>query len=270
MPAGLVEALESRRAAVTSSWREHRRSYLFAQAPEEGLFARWSDDPEDEETFAHEVEVRAVVGAEGPLRSPPVLEHGADWVLERAIEAEPCAGPACMEAVSAAAGRLAGLELPEGPPARREPAASAMRRRLRVLASPLSVADLRRAKSVLEAGGLPLVTSHGDFHPGNVLYHDGALWVVDWELSGRRPAGYDLMHFWATTEGPGDRDRLLEASIELVGPEHRRDLLLLRYAVVVRAIAAKLSAAMAFDRDPEGAGRLLELLPAVRAEAGLE
>ncbi|MEU4804676.1 aminoglycoside phosphotransferase family protein [Actinosynnema sp. NPDC023587] len=39
----------------------------------------------------------------------------------------------------------------------------------------------------------PRVLTHGDYHSGNVLWHDGALTgVVDWEGAAGGPAGYDV------------------------------------------------------------------------------
>jgi aminoglycoside phosphotransferase (APT) family kinase protein len=113
---------------------------------------------------------------------------------------------------------------------------------------------------------LASVTTHGDFHQGNVLISGGAAWVVDWELSGHGPAGSDLLLFASTVNSPEDRKGLLEAAAELAGD--RGEALRLAYAVLVRATAAKLSAAQPFDRDPEGAKRLLALLPAARQAAG--
>ena len=211
----------------------------------------------------HEVAVRELVGAEGPLRAPPVLERGMDWLLESAIEAEPFGGASHVELVAAAADRLRGLELPELPPRSTRGRAAA---RLRLLASPLPVADLRRARRIMAERRLPSVTTHGDFHPGNVLISGGAAWVVDWELCGRGPAGSDLLLFGATVESVEDRERLLEAAAELAGD--RSETLRLAYAVLVRAAAAKLSAAQPFDRDPHGAKRLLALLPRARRSAG--
>jgi thiamine kinase-like enzyme len=110
------------------------------------------------------------------------------------------------------------------------------------------------------------VTIHGDFHPGNVLISADAAWVVDWELCSHGPAASDLLHFGSTVESAEDRERLLEAAIELAGD--RSEAQRLAYAVLVRATAAKLSAAQPFDRDPEGAERLLALLPAARQASG--
>ena len=173
-----------------------------------------------------------------------------------------------MDAVVAAAGEIPLLELPPAPH-RPFGGRGALRRRMRVLRRGVPLRDLRASRRTLAAPELPVVTSHGDLHRGNVLVSGAAAWVVDWELSGRRPAGYDLMQFWATLPAPADRERLLESALASMGPEHREALFRLRHALVVRTIASKLSAPMDFDRDPAGAEALLELLPAVRAEAGL-
>ena len=263
IPPGLAEALERRGAKLERGWREGARSYLFASSPEGRLFGRASGDPADAATLEHEAAVRGIVGAEGPLRAPPVLERGMDWLLEAAIEPEPFGGVAHVELIAAAAERLQALGLPELPP-RPEPGRA--RARLRLLASPLPLADLRRARRVMAEIRLPSVTTHGDFHPGNVLISGGAAWVVDWELSGHGPAGSDLLLFGSTVESAEDRERLLEAAVELAGD--RGEALRLSYAVLVRATAAKLSAAQPFDRDPDGAKRLLGLLPAARRAAG--
>lgn len=263
IPLGLAEALERRGAKVERGWWEGARSYLFATSPEGRLFGRASRDPSDAAMLEHEAAVREIVGAEGPLRAPPVLERGRDWLLETAFEPEPFGGAAHVELVAAAAKSLQGLELPEQPP---RPERGRARARLRLLASPLPVADLRRARRVMAETRLASVTIHGDFHQGNVLISGGAAWVVDWELSGHGPAGSDLLLFGATVERAKDRERLLEAAVELVGD--RSEALRLAYAVLVRATAAKLSAAQPFDRDPAGAKRLLALLPAARQAAG--
>ncbi len=250
------------------TWREHFRGYLFADSAGGRLFGRWSDNPGDEPTFAHEAEVREIVGTEGPLRAPPVLDRAPRWLLEQAVDPEPSAGPECVDAVIAAAERIAELDLPPAP-IRTMGGRASLRTRGRILRSPLPLRDLRSARRTVADPGLPSVTSHGDFHRGNVLVRDGVAWVVDWELSGERPAGYDLMQFWATLERAEDRDRLFQAALSSVGPDLRPELLRLRHALVVRTIAGKFAAPMAVDRDRAGAHDLLELLPAVRAEAGL-
>jgi hypothetical protein len=268
IPASLAEALARRGAEVERRWDEALRSYLFAAAPGGPLFARMSADPDDVAVLEHEAAAREVVGTEGPLRAPPVLERGPNWLLVEAVEPVRCEGAERSVAVAAAAAAAALLELPPAPPrgGRRN---SRLRTGARRLRSPLSFRDLRTARRTLADPGLPAVTSHGDFHRGNVLIKDGVAWVVDWELSGMRPAGYDLMQFWATLERPDDRERLFEAAAAIVGAPRRPALLALRHALVVRAIAGKVAGPMSFDRDEAGARELLAQLPALRAEAGL-
>jgi Phosphotransferase enzyme family len=253
---------------VEQTWREDFRGYLVAHSPGGRLFGRWSDNPVDQATLEHEAAVREIVGAEGALRTPRVLDRGGSWLLEEAIDSEPCEGPENVDAVAAAAERIPQLDLPPAP-MRFGRRGGTIRRRVRLLRSPLPLRDVRASRRTLADPALPVVTSHGDFHRGNVLLKDETAWVVDWELSGERPAGYDLMRFWSTLEQAEDRDRLFEATVEFVGAVHRPALLRLRHALVVRTIAAKFSSSLAFDRDVAGAHELLALLPAVRAEAGL-
>ncbi len=43
-----------------------------------------------------------------------------------------------------------------------------------------------------EEAALPVVFSHGDFHPGNILWGDGCInAVIDWEFCGLKPICYD-------------------------------------------------------------------------------
>lgn len=43
--------------------------------------------------------------------------------------------------------------------------------------------------------GLIYSFSHGDFCPWNILYHTEKYYVIDWEMGGDRPLGYDLFTF---------------------------------------------------------------------------
>jgi hypothetical protein len=259
---GLAEALAARGAHVVEMWREAKRSYVIA----DGLFGRASSDSADVPVLEHEAAVRELVGTEGPLRSPEVVDRGPGWLLERRIDHEPPVGEGAVNAIAAAAARIAELSLPSAP-APRETSRVALSRRIRALFSPLPLSDYLAARRVLVDPGLPEVTCHGDFHARNVLFANGKLWVVDWELSGLRPAGYDLMTFWPTLERPEDRDRLFEATVDLVG--RRRELLRLRYALTVRTVATMLAGAQEFDRNKDRARELLAMLPGLRAEAGL-
>jgi hypothetical protein len=253
---------------VRRTWREHLRGYLLADSAAGRLFGRWSEDPADRPMLAHEAAVREIVGTNGPLRAPAVLERSADWLLEEAVDSEPCRGPDRVEAVAAAGEKVVQLDLPPAP-RRSGPRGALLRTRMRIIRSPLPLHDLRASRRTLADPGLPEVTSHGDFHRGNVLVRNGSAWVVDWELSGKRPAGYDFMQFWATLEEAEDREHLFELTVSSIGAARRRELLRLRHALVVRTIAGKIAAPMAFDRDPVGARDLLALLPALRTEARL-
>jgi Phosphotransferase enzyme family len=264
-PTSLATALRARDVRAARVWREHRRVYLRASAPQEDLFARYTTDPADEPTLAHEAAVRKIVGTAGGLRAPPILERGSSWLLERAIQGEPCTGRAAVDAVTAAAAALPRLDLPPGPAGRGRRVFAPLHRAARLVRSPLPSRDVVTARLILARPKLPLVTSHGDFHVGNVLFADGAAWVIDWEMCGRRPAGLDLMQMWATLELEEDRDRLFEAAVRHVGGS-RRQLLRLRYAVLVGTIAVLLAGAE-FERDAGGARRLLRLLPEIRAHA---
>jgi hypothetical protein len=263
-PPGLREALAARGGRVEKAWREGPRAYLPVDSPDGPLFARYSTAVEDVAALDYEAHVRALVGESGPLRSPAVVEQGAGWLLERRVV--PTEEP--VDVVVAAAAEIAALRLPPAPASssgRRglEP----LLRRLRLLGRPRLAVELVRARRLQARSKLPEVTTHGDFHPGNVLLADGAAWVVDWELAGRGPAGLDLMRYWATLERPDDRERLFAASVELVGEE--LELARLRYAVAVVTAADKLSHPRSLNRDPTGAAALLLLLPELRRAARL-
>jgi len=263
-PSGLPEALESRGALLEHAWREGPRAYLVLDSPEGPLFARYSTAPEDRAVLRHEAEMRALVGESGPLRSPKVHAQGEGWLLERRI----VVGAEPVELVVAAAAELATRSIPPLEASCDGGSRLArLARRLRLLSRPRLAREVLRARRLVAESTLPAVTTHGDFHPGNVLLADGAAWVVDWELAGRGPAGLDLMRYWATLGGGEDRERLYAATVELLGDE--RALARLRYALAVLTAADKLSHPSGLNRDPDGARALLELVPELRSDAGL-
>jgi hypothetical protein len=243
-----------------------------ADSPGGALFARYSSDPRDVAVFEHEAAVRRIIGSGGALRTPPVLDAGRAWLLELRKEAGAVKGADAVDAVVAAAAELPRHDLPQadGGSGRAAGMLLAARRRARVAVSRLRLRDVARARRIIEGTDLPLVTSHGDFHVENILVSESAAWIVDWELAGRRPAGYDLMQLWATLPEASERERLWQGALRVVGVEHERALRELRYALVVRTIANKLAAPQRFHDDREGAERLLALLPELRrASAGL-
>ena len=240
-------------------------------APEGWLFARYTTDVGDQPTLAHEVAVRQVVGTERALRAPAVLERGRSWLLETGIRAERAEGATAVDAIASAAAILPGLRLPEAPEHRRRRGPIAAIRRAALLGrSALETHDLLASRRILARPGLESVTIHGDFHVGNILLSRGVAWVVDWELCGHGPAGLDLMQCWATLDRAEDRERLFEAAVRQVGEHRRPEIVRLRYAVLVRTIAAKIAAPAEFDRDPEGAAKLVRVLPEIREQARRE
>ena len=264
----LLDAFAARDAEVVRVELDPPKTYLWARSATEELFAWQSAEPGSEAIVDYEVAVRAAVGTEGSLRAPPILARGRNWRLEPAVGEAPLGERDVVEAVAAAATRLAELELPAAPRGLgRERMNSKLLRRVRLLRAPLPLSDLVRARALLAASPLPTTTSHGDFHRRHILFSGGVLWVVDWEFAGRRPAGYDLMTLWADLEDEGDRHLLFELCVEMVGAECRRELLKLRYALLVRIIGDML---VADDdaHDPTAVPGLLALLPGVRADAG--
>lgn len=266
-PRGLADALRDREATVTALWHEHQRAYLRATTAAGEVFGRYGDDPRDRAVLEHEASARRAVAGAEPLLAPPVLARGPSWMLEVAIEPEPLEGAAAVGLAVEASLRLAELVLPSPPEqgGRREHLTAA-RRRLRTLGSILPLSDVIRARRLAGATELPEVTSHGDFHAGNLLLSDASVWVIDWELSGLRPAGFDLMQLSATLPDRADAETLFEVTVDRLGPGSRSGLLKLRYVHLVRTIAGKLAGAKSFNRDEEGARALMaELSDARRA-----
>jgi Ser/Thr protein kinase RdoA (MazF antagonist) len=264
VPRTLLEELDRRDARVTKHATEGRRTYLWLDAEDGPLFARSSTDPIDVAVFEHEVATREVVGRREPMRVPAVLARGDSWLLEEAVDGRPIAGRADLQLAIKAAATISALSLPPAPPVPAETRWARVMRRLRLLRFPKLLPELRRAQRILRAPQLPEVTSHGDFHPGNLLVTDTSLYVFDWEMVGVRPAGHDLLQLWTSQAAPEDREYVFAGALELVGNEHRSALERLRYAVLVETAAIKLSTALRVSRDIKGARRLLSLLPAVR------
>ena len=267
-PAGFRESLASRGAAVTRIMLDPPRTYVWAGGLGPHLFGWYSRAPEHAAMVEYEARVREVVGSELPLRTPPLIDRGELWRLDRAIDPEPLQGAVAVEAVVEAVQALAGLRLPPSPPSLwKERKIKVLRRRLRTLRSPLPARDFLRARSLVSGSLLPRTTSHGDFHRGHVLPEGGLPWVIDWEGVAMRPAGFDLMRMWADIERREDRDYLFEQAERTVGRTYGRELLKLRYALLVQAIATKFAEHAEYNRDPEGGRALLLLLPEVRREA---
>jgi hypothetical protein len=267
-PAALRAEVERREARLIDlergRYQHPRRTYLAFDTPSGRVHAHYSAKPEDGPLFAHEVAVRDLVGREGPLRAPAVLASGPNWMLAATVEPESLPPDVAVERIVAAALRVAELELPPSPwPRRPGGRLGVIGRRLRLLRSPVSTRDVVAARRIVAECPLPLVTSHGSYQRNHVFLADGAAWVIDWEHSGKRPLGFDLMHYWSNLDDPQLRDLVFARTVEALGPRHERELKRLRYALLVRMIAGK----FVDDAQPEGARRLLTVLPAVREDA---
>ena len=268
-PVALAAALSALGAVISNLWREGRRAYVKAESARGPVFSRYSTDRADLPVLEHEADVRRIIGDDGPLRTPQVVDAGPGWLIEVQKDTQPVAGRGAIDSILAAAADLPQRDLPafEHDRARMSAAIHAARRRTKMALSALPLRDVARARAIIGQSPLPLVTSHGDLHAGNVLVSNGKTWLVDWELSGERPAGYDLMQLWPTLPDEADRERLWQGALELVGGQHRRALAQLRYALAVRTIANKLCSPARFQRDFEGGRRILTLLPGLRAES---
>lgn len=268
-PAQLLDALRGRGAAIERFRLHAPRVRVWASSPNEKLFAWYSTDPADQAVIEHEVAVRAAIGTEGPLRAPPVLAHGPLWRLEPALEGRGELAGESIAAVAAAVAVLQASELPQPPPQlvrSREASIARWRRRLLMLRSPLPARDLVRARRLFSRSPLPLTTSHGDLHRKQIFPAQGGIWLVDWELLGKRPAGWDTVFLSWDLQDPEDRDRLFLATLELVGRRYRSGLLALKYAALVKMIVGKLVGSRRVE-DREQGLMLLEELPRVREEA---
>jgi hypothetical protein len=264
-PVGLVEALERRQGAISYSWRENLRAFAHAPSPDGELFARYSEDPDDVARLEQEATIRKLVGDQGALRAPPVLERGEGWMIERAVGWQPIIGSAAIDAAAAAAAEIPQLELPKLPFSRGgRSRVFGLWRVARAAIGPISLRDLRAARRELAETDLPKVTCHRDFTANNILIEDGAAWVIDWERARFGPAGLDLMQLWTTLAEPEDRERLFEHGVDLVGAQRRASLERLRFAVAVAEASGMLAARDAFDRDDAALARLLEMIPSLR------
>src|SRR4051812_3186046 len=269
-PSGLRAALAEREAVVGESWSVAGRTYGHARGGDgTPLFWRFSVLPDAAAVIEHELAVRAIIGGHLPLRTPAALAAGPDWLREPALPDEPLSGPPAIAAVVDAAAVLAGARLPELPSRVTAGLSRVQLVRHRVRSLRRVGRDFAMARWLSARTQLPTVTSHGDFHRANLRIEDGRPWVLDWELVGRRPAGFDLLQLWTTLEDADDRQALLDATLELVGARWRQELLRLRYVLIVRTLVTKLAPTQDVAPDLEAGGALQALLPEARAAAGL-
>lgn len=270
VPDALGDALRAHGATACHWWREGARTYLELDAGGRGIFARYSTDPRDVAVLAHEVDARRAVAGEAAFRVPPVLASGPGWLVEHRVPAGEPWGTERAAATARAGVALAAAPVPvmAGPGAR-PGVVRRLVRLARTARSPLSLSDYSAAKRLLAGSSLPTVTGHGDFHAGNTLFADEAVWLIDWELAGPQPQGWDLAQLWASLADPAQRAAVVEVAVSWVGERRRRQFAELQYVALVRAVAAKVAPDRSFDREEAEAEALLGLLPTVRREAGV-
>jgi hypothetical protein len=253
---------------IETGRRQHPlRTYLALDSDEGPLNGHYSLKPDDESLFDYEIEARAIVGAEGPLRAPPVLAHGPGWMLARTVVPEPVDAEESVRRAVAGAARIAELDLPAAPWPKHPGGLRALaRRRAGLVRAPIALRDVTAARRIVSSCPIPPVTSHGSYQFRHIFPADGAVYVIDWELAAKRPAGYDLLTYEAVLD-PDDprREAVWRATLELVGRGWERELARLRYALLVRIVAGK----FVDDGEPERAMVLLPLVAERRAAAGL-
>lgn len=162
------------------------------------------------ESMARELTTRLSARIAG-VRTPLLLEQAesGSWYCEQYISGTPINRLASRAAARAAATQAAtGLQQMLMSTAVQEDVADYVAR-LQLLIDRLTAANpllttaqrqaIDRLASVLVAracehnGRLILALTHGDFQPANILANREGVWLIDWEFSGQRQAGYDAL-----------------------------------------------------------------------------
>ncbi len=82
------------------------------------------------------------------------------------------------------------------------------------LASVPAIVDRLQQMTAWADWNVPISQTHGDFQPANILVDGDQLWIIDWELTGRRQAAYDLLVFQLAARFPiGLADRIRTADL---------------------------------------------------------
>ncbi len=63
--------------------------------------------------------------------------------------------------------------------------------------------DLKQIVSTSQNNMVPVVQSHGDFQPANILLDEEKSWLIDWEYTRKRQFGYDGLVFFLESRFPG-------------------------------------------------------------------
>ncbi|MGH8998213.1 MAG: phosphotransferase [Acidimicrobiia bacterium] len=152
---------------------------------------------------------------------PAVEALTPEWLVTvRAVDDKVTAGRAYISAAIDAARAVSAASRP--PPSVRPPVAAhgggrraGLQRLSRILRSPLSPAEFRRARAA--AAPLPRDTlAHGDFMLHNILFDRSrtAVTIIDWEYLTYAPAHTDLLMLWPRLPEADDRDHLLDEVLQ--------------------------------------------------------
>ncbi|MGD0829516.1 MAG: hypothetical protein ABR907_01140 [Terracidiphilus sp.] len=114
-----------------------------------------------------------------------------------------------------------------------------------------------RDNGVLSDFAVETVRSHGDFQPGNILYGEGTIWLIDWEYSKERQRQYDWLTYFLRARFPRGLGKRIVAYAESIEETARMTELQL---FLIESIVFELEAAAVVSRHS------LEALTAILAE----
>src|SRR5437870_8766173 len=193
---------------------------------------------------------------------PEVRDSRTEWlVTARAANDGTTGGERYVEAAVSAARAIAGA--PEAPPSVRGAVPAhgggrwaGMVRLARILRSPLSPVEFRRARAA--AAALPRnVLAHGDFVLHNILFDAsrGGVTIIDWEYLTYAPSHFDLLMLWPRLAASEDRAIVLEEVSATT--RDRRAAGVLHHWLCVRYLADLVSQGppSARDREPVAAAQ---------------
>ena len=67
-------------------------------------------------------------------------------------------------------------------------------------------------------GRILTAVTHGDFQPANILVNQDGIWLIDWEYSARRQAGYDALVYTLRSRFPAGLAARLQQMLDGAGP----------------------------------------------------
>ncbi len=74
--------------------------------------------------------------------------------------------------------------------------------------------ELAKRREPSQGWSITTALTHGDFQPANILVKENNVWLIDWEYSDRRQAGYDLLVLATNARSPSNLARRLQRFVE--------------------------------------------------------